>query len=155
MNDNLQDRDNQIQAIEYENVALQAQRDVYQAELQKCQDIITLLRTRYADDAKDPRKDNVVMIIKKNTTPEDHEFYEYPCYIARIQRRFINTKKRWFKTQYPHHRFIIEELDNANSVHAFSRFEEKGYAERSQCHFRFPDIPRDVLYALSTPAIQE
>ena len=29
MNDDLQDRDNQIQAIKYENVALQAQRDVY------------------------------------------------------------------------------------------------------------------------------
>ena len=56
MNDNLQDRDNQIQAIDYENVALQAQRDVYQAELQKCQDIITRLRTRYVDDAKDPGK---------------------------------------------------------------------------------------------------
>ena len=34
MNDNLQDRDNQIQATKYENVALQAQRDVYQAQLQ-------------------------------------------------------------------------------------------------------------------------
>ena len=29
MNDDLQDSDNQIQAIKYENVALQAQRDVY------------------------------------------------------------------------------------------------------------------------------
>ena len=29
MNDDLQDRDNQIQAIKYENVALQAQSDVY------------------------------------------------------------------------------------------------------------------------------
>ena len=29
MNDDLQDRDNQIQAIKYDNVALQAQRDVY------------------------------------------------------------------------------------------------------------------------------
>ena len=29
MNDDLQDRDNQIQAIKYENAALQAQRDVY------------------------------------------------------------------------------------------------------------------------------
>ena len=31
MNDDLQDHDNQIQAIKYENVALQPQRDVYQA----------------------------------------------------------------------------------------------------------------------------
>ena len=36
MNDGLQGRDHQIQAIKYENVALQAQKDVYQAELEKC-----------------------------------------------------------------------------------------------------------------------
>ena len=49
----------------------------------------------------------------------------------------------------------MEELDNANSVHAFNRFEEKGYVERFQCHFRIADIPRDALYALATPATQE
>ena len=32
MNDVLQDRDNQIQAIKYKSMALQAQKDVYQAE---------------------------------------------------------------------------------------------------------------------------
>ena len=95
------------------------------------------------------------MIVEKNTAPEEDEFYEYPHYIVRIQRCFIITKKRWFKAQYPHHRFIIEELDNTNSIHAFNRLEEKGYVERFQCHFRRADIPRDVFYALATPAIQE
>ena len=38
MNDDLEDRDNQIQAIKYENLALQAQGDVYQDELQRCQE---------------------------------------------------------------------------------------------------------------------
>ena len=33
INDDLQDRDNQIQVIQYENVALQAERDVYQTQL--------------------------------------------------------------------------------------------------------------------------
>ena len=41
LNDDLQDHDNQIQVLQYENVAFQAQKDVYQAELQKCQDTIT------------------------------------------------------------------------------------------------------------------
>ena len=49
----------------------------------------------------------------------------------------------------------MEKLDNANCIHAFNRFEEKGYVERFQCHFRLVDIPRDALYALTTPAIQE
>ena len=45
MNDDLQDRDNQIQAIKYENLTLQARTDVYQAQLQRCQDTITLAKT--------------------------------------------------------------------------------------------------------------
>ena len=94
-------------------------------------------------------------IIEKNTAPEEDEFYEYPYDIARIQRRFINTKRRWFKAQNPYHIFIMKELDNTNSIYEFNRFEEKGYVERFQCHFRLVDIPRDVLHALLTPAIQE
>ena len=78
-----------------------------------------------------------------------------PTTLRGLQRRFINTKNGWFKAQYPNHRFIMDELDNPNGIHAFNRFEEKGYVERFQCHFRLVDIPRDVLYALATPATQE
>ena len=46
LNDDLQNRDNQIQAIQYKKVALQARRDMYQAQLQKCQDTIIHLKTR-------------------------------------------------------------------------------------------------------------
>ena len=53
----------QIQVIQYENVPLQAQRDAYQAQLQRCEDIISHLKARYVDHAKDPRKGNIVMII--------------------------------------------------------------------------------------------
>ena len=84
LNDDLQNR-------EYENVALQAQRDVYQAQIRD------LIINRHVPRAKDPGKDNLVMIIEKNIAPEEDEFYKYPYYIARIQRRFISTKIRWFK----------------------------------------------------------
>ena len=124
----IKERDNQIQATKYENVALQAQRDVYQAQLLRCQDQIrNIIINRCVPRANNPGKDNIVMVVEKNTTPEEDDFYEYPYYIARIQRRFISTKRRWFRVQYPHHRFIIEELDNENSIHAFNRFEEEGH----------------------------
>ena len=55
MNDDLQVRDNQIQAIHYKNVVLQAQRDVYQAQLQRCKDTITHIRTHYVPHARDSR----------------------------------------------------------------------------------------------------
>ena len=43
-----------LQNREYENVALQAQKDVYHAELQKCQDTTTHLKTRYVPHARNP-----------------------------------------------------------------------------------------------------
>ena len=85
LNDDLKNR-------EHDNVALQAQRDVYKEQLQKWQDIITHFKKRHVHYAKDPGKDNIVIIIKKNTTTEEDEFYGFPYYIARIQRRFIKTK---------------------------------------------------------------
>ena len=48
---------------EHDNVVLQAQRDVYKEQLKKCQDIITHLKKRHVPQAKDPGKDNIVMII--------------------------------------------------------------------------------------------
>ena len=69
MNDDLQDRDDQIQAIKYENVGLQAQKDVCQVELQKCQDTITHPKARYVPHAEDPGKDNIIIIVRKHTTP--------------------------------------------------------------------------------------
>ena len=61
MNDDLQVRDNQIQAIHYKNVVLQAQRDVYQAQLQRCKDTITHIRTHYVPHARDLGKDNIII----------------------------------------------------------------------------------------------
>ena len=81
LNDDLKNHDN-------DNVALQAQRDVYKDQLQKCQDIITNLRTYHVLHAKDSGKGNIAMIIEKNTAPKEDEFYEYPYYIARNTMMF-------------------------------------------------------------------
>ena len=77
LTDDLQGRDNRIQAIQYENVTLQAQKDVYQAQLQKCQDTITHLKTRYVPHARDPGKDNII-IVRKHATPVNDKFHELP-----------------------------------------------------------------------------
>ena len=82
-------------------------------------------------------------------------FMSIPTILRGYNDGSLTQGKRWLKAQYPYHRFIIEGLDNANSVHASNRFEEKEHVERFQCHFRLVDIPRDALYALATPAIQE
>ena len=79
---------------EYGNLALQAQKDVYQAELQKCQDIITHLEIRYVPHARNPGKDNIIIIVRKHTTSAKDKFHDLPYYIARIQRRKRYVKLR-------------------------------------------------------------
>ena len=92
LTDNLQDCDNQIQAIQYKNVELQAQKNVFQAQLQRYQDTITHLRTRYAPHVKNPDKDNIIIILRKHTTSTKDKYHDLLYYVARIQRR-----KRYFK----------------------------------------------------------
>ena len=87
LTDDLQSRDNQIQAIKYENVALQAQKDVYQAVLQRCQDVITHLKTRHVSHARDPGKDNIIITVQKQTTSVKDKYHELQYCVARIQRR--------------------------------------------------------------------
>ena len=152
MNDDLQDRDSQIQAIKYENVSLQAQRDVYQTQLQRCQDTITHLRMRYLDHARDPGKDNIIIVIRKHTKPANDKFHDLPCYIARIKRRKRYVKLRWFDRHFPNHEVIVE-IDNPDSIHTFNRFEEKGHAERKYNHLRLIDLTREELYVMGVPVI--
>ena len=98
-------------------MALQTQRNVCQAQLQRCQDQIhDLIINRHVSCVNDPGKGNIDMSIGKNTTPDEDEFYEYPYYIARIQRRFITTKRRLFRAQYLHHKLRLEELNSSEKV---------------------------------------
>ena len=81
----LQDRENRIQAIQYENVALQTKKDVHQPGLQKCEDTITHLKTRHVPHARDLGKENIIIIVRKHKTPANDKFHDLPYYIAKIQ----------------------------------------------------------------------
>ena len=94
LNDELTEVDSRPQKLEFDNVALQAQRDVYESQLQKCQDRIQdLMQNRHVPKAEDRGLDTIVMIIEKNSTPEQDEFYEYPYYIARIQKTLCSYEE--------------------------------------------------------------
>ena len=82
--------------MQYENLALQAQNGVYQAELKKCQDTITHLKTRYVSHARYPGKDNIIIIVRKHTTSAKDMFHDLSYDVARIQRRKRYVKLSWF-----------------------------------------------------------
>ena len=114
--------------IHYENVALQAQRDVYQAELEKCQDTIAHLKTRYVLHVRDLAKDNIIIIVRKHTTPASGKYHDLSYYVVRIQRHKRYVKLRWFDQHFPDLE-VTAEIDNPNSIHVFNRFEEEGHTE--------------------------
>ena len=62
-------------------------------------------------------------------------------------RLYAVMKKRCFRAQYSNHHFIVKELDNPNSIHAFNKFEEQGCIEQQHCHFRLVRLRVENLYA--------
>ena len=71
---------------------------MYQAELQRCQDTITHLRTRYVDHERGPGQDNIIIIVRKHTRPANDKFHDLSYYIARMQQRKRYVKLRWLLT---------------------------------------------------------
>ena len=72
---------------------LQAQRDMYQAQPQRCQDQIRgLIINRHVLHANDPGKDNIVMTIEKNTAHEEDEIYEYPTILPEYNDGLLAPK---------------------------------------------------------------
>ena len=56
--------------------------------------------------------------------------------------------------KYKNYDNVIVELDCANSIVSFNRFEEDGFVERKYNHFRLlQDLTRDDLYDMGIPAI--
>ena len=140
LNDDLQNR-------EYENVALQAQKDVYEDQLQKCQDTIMHLKTRYVPHARNPGKHNIIIIVWKQTRPTNDNIIIYHI----MSRRYNDVegifKLRWFDRHFLDHEVIME-IGSPNSIHMFNRFEEEGHVEQRYNHFRSINFIRKKLYVM-------
>ena len=86
-------------------------------------------KTRYVPHARDFSKDNIIIVVRKHATPANGKYNDLPYYVARIQQHKRYVKLRWFDQHFPDHEVIVE-INNANSIHVFNRFEEEGHAER-------------------------
>ena len=74
---------------------------MYQAELQKCQNIIAHLKTRYVPHSKDPGKDNIVMIIEKNTTLKKVSFMSITTILREYKDGSLTQKDDGLKHNTP------------------------------------------------------
>ena len=148
----IEDCDNRIQAIEYKNVGLQGEIRAKDKQIEASQNRIAEIVERHVDNCRNPSKDNIVIIVRKHTTPENDKYHNFPYYISRIKRRKRYVKLRWLEQHFPDHEVIVE-IDNPNSIHAFNRLEEEEHIERKYNHFRLLDLTRDDLYRRGIAAI--
>ena len=148
----IDERDTRIQAIQNKNVGLQGEITAYQAQLQVSQNRITELVERYVDLCINPSKDNIVLIVRKHTTPENDKYHNFSYYISRIRRHKRYVKLRWLELHFPDYEVIVE-IDNPNSIQAFNRFEEEEHIKCKYNHFRLLDLTRDDLYCRGIAAI--
>ena len=99
-----------------------------------------------------PDKDDIIIIIRKHTTPVNDKYHELPYYVARMQRHKRYVQLRSFDQHFPDHEVIVE-IDNPDSIQAFNRFAEEGHVERKDNHFRLIDLTQKDLYAMGVPGI--
>ena len=92
-------------------MALQATGDVYQAQLQRCQDQIRdLIINCHVTHLRDPSRDNIIIIVRKHTTSANKKYHDLPYYVVRIQQRKRYVKLRWFDRHFPGHEVIVETI---------------------------------------------
>ena len=101
-----EERDTRIQVIEYKSVGLQGEIRAKDQQIEASQTIALRLSTlcrivelveRYVDHCRNRSKDNIVIIVRKHTTPENDKYHNFPYYISRIQRRKRYVKPRWLE----------------------------------------------------------
>lgn len=128
----IQEPNNQIQAPQYDNVVFQVQWGVCQTQ-QKFQDQIHDVITNRHVPFVNSGKDKIFMII------------EYPCYILRIQRRFITRKTRWFRAQHSHYSWGARQRKYHTSI---QKVWIEDHVESLKCYFRLTDLAHNALIAL-------
>ena len=139
MNDDLQDRDNQIQAIQYESVGLQGQIRA------KDQQIVTLER-RYVDYLSDEDKNNGISIIAKNTDEA-----EYPYISICGQHDYRRHKVRVLLTRNKGST-LFADGDTAYAIVTYNFWQEHRLIvvdPNRPRHFRLDTINQEQLLALN------
>ena len=133
------DRDDRIQAIQYENVALQAQRDVYREQVT---DLITHRHVPRCGDIH-----TVLVVVEKNMPDEEVKPAQHPYYMIRCQKKCLNAQIKILRIKYPN--MIVKEpvCNDANSIHAWSRFKQDILKKQNYYlnHFSLPEESRELF----------
>ena len=119
--------------LEYDNVAFQAQRDVYHAQVNN------LIANRYVPRSGDI--DTVFVAIEKNQSDEQGKAGQHPFYMLRCQKMQVNKSLSVLRAKYPEMEVLEPECDDANAIHAWNRFKRRILTKKNyyRNHFTLPD----------------
>ena len=103
----IKDITNHVQALDFTN---EQEYQAHQQEILRLNEehrhTIIYLKTLYIDHARDPGKDNIIITVRKYTTPANDKFPDLLYYVARTQRRKRHVKLRWFDRHFRDHNLL-------------------------------------------------
>ena len=145
----LEDRDNRIQAIKYENVGLQGEITAYQAQLQVIQNRIEdLIANRH-----DPRSgtiDTVLVVLEKNAdgdTKEHKRAEDFDKYMLRCQKKQVDGRLSVLRAKYLNMVVLEPRCDDGNAIHVWNRFKQRVLIKENyyRNHFRLPHNAEELF----------
>ena len=145
----IEDRDNRIQAIEYENVGLQGEITAYQAQLQVSQNRIEdLIANRHV-----PRSgtiDTVLVVVEKNAdedTKEHKRAKNFDKYMLRCQKKQVDGRLSVLRAKYPNMVVLEPRCDDGNAIHVWNRFKQRVLTKENyfRNHFRLPPDAEELF----------
>ena len=145
----VEERDNRIQAIEYENVGLQGEITAYQAQLQVSQNRIEdLVANRHV-----PRSgaiDTVLVVVEKNAdedTKEHKKAKKFDKYMLRCQKKQVDGRLSVLRAKYPNMVVLEPRCDDGNAIHVWKRFKQRVLTKEKyyRNHFRLPPDAEELF----------
>ena len=128
-NDDIKGLDNKIKTVKHKDFRFEGKIHAKHQQIGKYENSINHLRNGYVNHARNSGLGNVVMVVHKHASKDNGKNFDYPCYIACIQRRAITIKRGWLQEKFPGRKEIVV-TENPNSLDAFNCFYKKDHIER-------------------------
>ena len=123
----VEDRDNRIQAIEYENVGLQGEIRSKDQQIEASQERIEDLIA----NCHVPRSgaiDIVLVVVEKNAdedTKEHKKARNFDKYMLRCQKKQVDGRLSVLRAKYPNMVVLEPRCDDGNAIHVWNRFMQR------------------------------
>ena len=110
----IEERDNQLQAITYQNQFLVHDRTLLHNEIHN------LVRNRHVPRSGDI--DNILCVVEKNNPDEIGKPGRHPYYMIKSQKKALSKHLNILRDKYPNMIVKEPECDDPNAVHCWNRF---------------------------------